>query len=390
MMGLSRCMTSSLLAEIMPSTSTSGLISKNLSPIIRFGHRSFFSKFIPPISAKIPSTKDNFDATNSSSCLFSPACSSLARNYVIPQFASSSFAASSSSPSSCISVSDRYRFDEFSIAGSRLEKTHSIPSPRLAILSSSNSSSSSVYSHSTIFDQVYLKLTLTGNSLLSSSISRAFSTSSSAAATQFDRGSSTFKRINSPPKDTSKGSPNERKTTPGDPTGRRKKDKVGVEYELIASCDTSNQTVIPLASYGGIFVWSLAALQFCTTFIPACIYRPRFVPLSHIIFQSDSNLLLLVGFVLGTAIVTTLKYVTSRYMLRLYINRKTEEYCVVNQGFIGPRKHYFTDRDVRLVRNTHIFQPNYILNGRGYFIDTGEFKNLRDYNQMVRHAKKLQ
>jgi len=185
-----------------------------------------------------------------------------------------------------------------------------------------------------------------------------------------------------------------RKTTPGDPTGRRAKDKVPADYELIAATEGSQQMLIPIAGYGSSVAWLFAVFKFCTQFIPDYLSRGKYFSLLDVIFSTDYHLLLVTSLVFGTFIVGAARYVVNRYMLRMYMNRQTEEYCVVNQGYLGPRRHFFTYKDVRIPvawdSRLSPFQPNYILKGRGYYIDVEEFKNLRDFNHMIRLAKKLQ
>lgn len=253
---------------------------------------------------------------------------------------------------------------------------------------SSSSSSSSLYQSTTTSSSSLLNA-VSSSSHLSHASSFSFSTTSSSSRLNseilFDKKSSTFGKVKQLPTTTTT-----RKTTPGDPTGRRKKDKVPDEYELIASCESSFHVLIPLINHFA----SIAALglvfKISTDLVPALLYRGKYTTISDVIFSTDTNQLLAVSIFMATIFVGGLRYVLNGFMLRMYINRETEEYCVVNQGLFGVNRHFFTFNDVRLKSQTLVFQPNYILKGRGYYLDISEFKNLRDYNQMIRLAKKLQ
>ena len=74
------------------------------------------------------------------------------------------------------------------------------------------------------------------------------------------------------------------------------------------------------------------------------------------------------------------------------MDRETEEYCAVYQGFLRATPHFFTYKDVRLNPKSASgwWHPHVFFKGKGAVLDTKEFKNVRDYNQLLRYAKKLQ
>ena len=74
------------------------------------------------------------------------------------------------------------------------------------------------------------------------------------------------------------------------------------------------------------------------------------------------------------------------------MDRETEEYAAVYQGFLRATPHFFTHKDVRMnpKSSSGWWRPHAFFKGKGAVLDANEFKNVRDYNQLLRYAKKLQ
>jgi len=177
-----------------------------------------------------------------------------------------------------------------------------------------------------------------------------------------------------------------------DPRGRRKKDRVPDTYELIASSDLSIQRFFSSANYLAQFIWLVAAYKFTTVVVPAILTRGRYVSVLDVVMHNDQLFTIASCLPAITFGICMYRYILNCYVLRLYMDRETEEYCAVYQGFLRATPHFFTHKDVRLNPKSASgwWHPHVFFKGKGAVLDTKEFKNVRDYNQLLRYAKKLQ
>lgn len=209
------------------------------------------------------------------------------------------------------------------------------------------------------------------------------STTTRVCSVNFDRNSGSFVK-----------GPKTTETRPAipDPRGRRKKDRVPDTFELIASSDHSIQRFFSSANYVAQFIWLAVAFRFTTVVIPAILARGRYVSIFDVIMHNDH--LFAISFCLPAISfgIFMYRYILNCFVLRLYMDRETEEYAAVYQGFLRATPHFFTHKDVRMnpKSSSGWWRPHAFFKGKGAVLDANEFKNVRDYNQLLRYAKKLQ
>jgi len=181
-----------------------------------------------------------------------------------------------------------------------------------------------------------------------------------------------------------------RRPAQGDPTGRRRKDRVPDDYELIASSELVAHKFFTIANFATQGAWLLALYRFSIDFLPQVLYRGPYDSVMTVVFMSDQNLMIATAFPMVSLTLTIFRVIFNRYLLRLYLNRETENYCAVYLGWFRMRRIFFTHKDVRLIPTNSKLKCELYLKGNPTLLDIEEFRNIRDYNQMLRYAKKLQ
>merc|ERR1712126_438341 len=119
------------------------------------------------------------------------------------------------------------------------------------------------------------------------------------------------------------------------------------------------------------------------------MYRSPYASMFDVILNTEENFLICTLVFTTTLALILFTAIFNRFLLRLYLNRETDEYCAVYCGFWGVSRVSFTHKDVRMFPNATKFQCGYRLKNRPTWISPDEFRNIRDYHQLLRYAKKL-
>lgn len=222
----------------------------------------------------------------------------------------------------------------------------------------------------------------------------AFSTAASRAV-GYDRNSASF-RVDDGDSLEIRASKASRKKALADPTGRRKKDRVPDSYELIAAVEPilqkfvmyGNGTMYPFIFYvGGLFVKNV---------LPEIINRGPFESVLSVICDNDYHFLVTAAIPMWMIYFTILRYFLRFTPIRVYLHRDEEVYAAVYQGYVRATPLFFKAKDVRMATPNLWWQKAFqctnwlYLKGRGAGLEPDTFKNVRDYNQMVKYARKYE
>jgi len=173
---------------------------------------------------------------------------------------------------------------------------------------------------------------------------------------------------------------------------QREQDKVPDGFEIIAAAELVIPRFFMVANYATQVMWLFAMYKFSVILVPQIVYRHEFDSVLDVILGNDLNLVVATCLPAASLAITTFRTIFNRYMLRLYLHREKDEYCAIFLGWYGITRHFFTHKDVRLTPSASpsMFRSQYRLKGRPADIDIKEFRNVRDYHQLLRYARKLQ
>jgi len=188
-----------------------------------------------------------------------------------------------------------------------------------------------------------------------------------------------------------------RKKALADPTGRRRKDRVPNSYELIGALEPILQKFMVYTNVAFIPFILFIGSKFVRHVLPEILSRGPYQSVFSVICANDYHFAISMVIPLYSCIYGLVRYFLHHTPSRVYLDRDTESYAVVYQGLLRAYPRFFTPKDVRMARAENKWwlfffrNSNWLyLKGRGAALEPEIFKNVRDYNQMVRYARKYE